>query len=286
MTRHFLSMHDLTRSELLNVLDIAERLELPQVLQGKGTALLFEKPSSRTRHSMEMAVVQLGGHPIVDNGDLDVRESIEDLTRVLIGYHFVIAARVFEHDKVVRMTKVAGDRSIINMLSDHEHPLQALADLMTLRQEFGSLGGRRIAWFGEFNNVARSLAIGARLLGAELVASCPEGFGPQPSDEVTNFHRPEEAAEWADCLVTDTWYSMGWEDEANERRPVFRPYQVNAELLGRANPNAVFLHCLPAHRGEEATNSVLDGRQSRIFREAHNRMHTARAVLAYVLGVR
>jgi ornithine carbamoyltransferase len=286
VTRHFLGMNDLSGSEVLAVLDLAERLELPQVLTGKGVALLFEKPSSRTRHSVEMAVVQLGGHPVVDTGELDKRESIEDLTRVLVGYHFAVAARVFQHEKVQRMAAVSGDRPILNMLSDYEHPLQGLADLLTLRQEFGDLSGRRIVWLGEFNNVARSLARGAALLGAELVACCPDGFGPQTDDDVRSVRRPEEAAEGADCLVTDTWYSMGWEDEANERRPVFRPYQVTVDLMSRAEPKAVFLHCLPAHRGEEATDEVLDGAQSRIFAQSHNRMHTARAALAFLLGVR
>ncbi len=286
MTRHLLGMNDLSGPDVLTVLDLAQRVELPQILQGRGVALLFEKPSSRTRHSVEMATVQLGGHPVVDTGDLDKRESIEDLTRVLIGYHFVLAARVFEHRKVQRMAAVSGDRPVLNMLSDHEHPLQGLADLMTLHQEFGDLRGRRIVWLGEFNNVARSLARGAGLLGAELTACCPEGFGPADSDEVRSVERPQEAVEGADCLVTDTWYSMGWEAEANERRPVFRPFQVTADLMSRANSSAIFLHCLPAHRGEEATDEVLDGAQSRIFAEAHNRMHTARAALAFLMGVR
>ena len=286
MTRHFLTMHDLSPGELSTVLDIAERWELPQVLRGKGVALLFEKPSSRTRHSMEMAVVQLGGHPIVDNAELGKRETVEDLARVLIGYHGVIAARVFDHVNVAKMAVVSGSVPVLNMLSDYEHPLQGLADLLTLRQEFGDLSGRRIAWLGEFNNVARSLARGAAMLGAELIACSPDGYGPGPKDGVVSIARPEEAVEGAHCLVTDTWYSMGWEKEADERRPLFRPYQITSDLLGRAEPNAVLLHCLPAHRGEEATNDVLDGPQSRIFAEAHNRMHTARAILAFLLGVR
>ena len=286
MTRHLLTIDDLSGPDILAVLDMAERVELPQILRGKGVALLFEKPSSRTRHSVEMATVQLGGHPVVDTGELDRRESIEDLTRTLVGYHFVLAARVFEHHKVQRMAAVSGDRPVLNMLSDHEHPLQGLADLMTLRQEFGDLRGRRLVWLGEFNNVARSLAGGAKLLGAELTACCPEGFGPSDTDDVRSVERPQDAVEGADCLVTDTWYSMGWEAEANERRPVFRPYQVTSDLMSRANPSAIFLHCLPAHRGEEATDDVLDGAQSRIFRQAHNRMHTARAVLAFLMGIR
>ncbi len=286
MTRHFLAINDLTPDELTNVLDLAERWELPQVLRGKGAALLFEKPSSRTRHSVEMAVVQLGGHPIVDSVELGKRETVEDLTRVLVGYHALIAARVFDHRNVAKMAAISGKVPVLNMLSDHEHPLQGLADLLTLRQEFGELAGLRIAWVGEFNNVARSLSRGVTMLGGELVACCPEGYGPRSEDHVPTIRRPEEAVEGARCLVTDTWYSMGWEKEADERRPVFRPYQINGDLLQRAEPDAVFLHCLPAHRGEEATDEVLDSPQSRIFPEAHNRMHTARAVVAFLLGVR
>jgi ornithine carbamoyltransferase len=274
MTRHFLAINDLTPDELTNVLDLAERWELPQVLRGKGAALLFEKPSSRTRHSVEMAVVQLGGHPIIDTVELGKRETVEDLTRVLVGYHALIAARVFDHLYVAKMA------------ADYEHPLQGLADLLTLRQEFNDLAGLRIAWLGEFNNVARSLSRGIGMLGGELVACCPEGYGPRNEDHVPTIRRPEEAVEGARCVVTDTWYSMGWEKEADERRPVFRPYQINGDLLQRAEPDAVFLHCLPAHRGEEATDEVLDSPQSRIFPEAHNRMHTARAVVAFLLGVR
>ena len=286
MIRHFLAINDLTPDELTNVLDLAERWELPQVLRGKGAALLFEKPSSRTRHSVEMAVVQLGGHPIVDSVELGKRETVEDLTRVLVGYHALIAARVFDHRNVAKMAAISGKVPVLNMLSDQEHPLQGLADLLTLRQEFGELAGLRIAWVGEFNNVARSLSRGVTMLGGELVACCPEGYGPRSEDHVPTIRRPEEAVEGARCLVTDTWYSMGWEKEADERRPVFRPYQINGDLLQRAEPDAVFLHCLPAHRGEEATDEVLDSPQSRIFPEAHNRMHTARAVVAFLLGVR
>lgn len=285
-TRHYLSITDLSPDELSLVLDIAERPTLPRVLAGKGAALLFEKPSSRTRHSVEMAVLQLGGHPITDTGPLDKREKIEDLTRVMIGYHAVVAARVFEHSKVERMSAVSPGTPIVNMLSDFEHPLQGLADLLTLRQEFGDLKGRRIAWLGEFNNVARSLRRGAAMLDADFVACCPEGFGPRTDDAVDVIARPAEAVEGAHAIVTDTWYSMGSEGEADERRPVFRPFQVTSTLLARAEPDAVFLHCLPGHRNEEATDDVFDSPQSRIFPEAHNRMHTARALFAFLFGVR
>ena len=285
MTRHFLRINDLDPDELTAVLDLAELASVRRVLDGQGAALLFEKPSSRTRHSMEMAVVQLGGHPISDTTELDKRETIEDLTRVLNGYHAVLGARVFAHEKVERMAAVS-QIPVVNMLSDDEHPLQGLADLLTLRQEFGSLRGRRIAWLGEFNNVSRSLALGAAMLDAELITCCPPGFGPLPLDQVAVVTRPEDAVEGADCVVTDAWYSMGREAEADERRPVFRPYQVNGALLERAEPGAIFLHCLPAHRGEEAADDALDGPNSRIFAEAHNRMHTARGLLAFLFGVR
>lgn len=288
--RHLLDVDDLTADELVAVLDLAERPTLPPVLAGRGAALLFEKPSARTRHSTEMAVVELGGHPVVDTGELGKRETVEDLARVLCGYHAVLAARVFEHSKVERMAAVSAV-PVVNMLSDEAHPLQALADVLTLRQEFGELDGRHLVWSGDFSNVARSLARAAGKLGMTMVAACPEGYGPSEVDHkampwLTSTTDPVSAVEGAHCVVTDAWYSMGQEAEADERRPVFRPYQVNAALLERARPDAVLLHCLPAHRGEEATDEVLDGPRSRIFREAHNRRHTARAAIAFLLGVR
>lgn len=288
--RHYLDVDDFTAEELVAVLDLAERPTLPPVLAGRGAALLFEKPSARTRHSTEMAVVELGGHPVTDTGELGKRETIEDLTRVLAGYHAVLAARVFEHAKVERMAAVSSV-PVVNMLSDEAHPLQALADVLTLRQEFGELDGRHLVWSGDFSNVARSLAKAAGTLGMTMVAACPEGYGPTDVDRkampwLSTTTDPVAAVEGADCVATDAWYSMGQEAEADERRPVFRPYQVNAALMERARPSAVFLHCLPAHRGEEATDDVLDGPRSRIFPEAHNRRHTVRAVIAFLLGVR
>lgn len=287
--RHLLDVDDLTPFELLEVLNLAEDRALAPVLSGKGVGLLFEKPSLRTRHSMEVAVVELGGHPVSDVGLLDERESIEDVTRVLSGYHAALGARVFAHDKVTRMAAVSSV-PVVNMLSDDAHPLQALADLLTIRQAFGDLQGRRIAWSGDFSNVARSLAKAAAMAGMSMVAACPDGHGPTDADlaAIPSLQRtlsPLEAAEGAHAIVTDAWYSMGQENSANERRPVFRPYQVTGEVMSRASSDAVFLHCLPAHRGEEATDEVLDGPQSRVFVEAHNRLHTARAVLAFLLGI-
>jgi ornithine carbamoyltransferase len=286
MTRHLTTMRDLSADDLVKILDLSEQFSIPQLLQGKGVALLFEKPSSRTRHSMEMAVVQLGGHPVTETLLLDERETVEDLVQVYTGYHAMIAARVFAHRHIDRMVAVAGNTPVINMLSDWEHPLQTLADLATLRREFGDLEGCRIAWVGEYNNVARSLAYGASLLGAQLVVASPEGYGPSEVEKVTFATNVLEAVDGAHAVLTDTWYSMGWEGEAEQRREVFRPFQVTESLMAHARPSAIFLHCLPAHRGEEVTNAVLDGPASRIFAAAHDRLHTARAALAFLLGVR
>ena len=295
--RHFLEVTDLTPVELTGVLDLAERpLDLvPRVLDGKGVALLFEKPSTRTRHSSEVAVVQLGGHPVTTRADevgLDERESTEDVTRTLQCYHAAICARVFDHRKLERMAAVARV-PVINLLSDVGHPLQTVADLLTLRQCFGRLQGLRIAWIGDFSNVARSLALGATMVGATVAVSTPPGYGPTMADhDLIALHggrlevhrRPADAVEDADCVVTDAWYSMGQESEKQARAQAFEGYTVNSALLAFANPEAVFLHCLPAHRGQEVTDDVLDGPQSRIWPEAENRLHAARAVLAFVLS--
>ena len=295
--RHFLEVTDLTAVELTGVLDLAERPidVVPRVLDGKGVALLFEKPSTRTRHSSEVAVIQLGGHPVTTRADevgLDERESTEDVTRTLQCYHAAICARVFDHRKLERMAAVASV-PVINLLSDVGHPLQAVADLLTLRQCFGRLSGLRVAWIGDFSNVARSLALGATMVGATVAVSTPPGYGPTMADhDLIALHggrlevhrRPADAVEDADCVVTDAWYSMGQESEKQARAQAFEGYTVNSTLLAFANPAAVFLHCLPAHRGQEVTDDVLDGAQSRIWPEAENRLHAARAVLAFVLS--
>jgi ornithine carbamoyltransferase len=295
--RHLLEVTDLTPPELLHLLDLAERpLDLlPRALDGKGVALLFEKPSARTRHSTEVAVIQLGGHPVTARGDevgLDQRESTEDVTRTLQCYHAAICARVFDHSKLERMAAVA-TVPVVNLLSDAGHPLQAIADLLTLRQCFGSLQGLRIAWVGDFSNVARSLALAATMVGATVAVSTPPGYGPTMVDhELVAMHggrldvsrRPADAVEDADCIVTDAWYSMGQEDERAARVKAFEGYTVTPSLLAFAKPAAVFLHCLPAHRGQEVTDDVLDGPQSRIWPEAENRLHAARATLAFLLA--
>lgn len=292
--KHFLDIDDLTRQDLVEVLDLAERAALPRLLEGCGVALLFEKPSLRTRNATEMAVVQLGGHPIsmrADEFGLDRREPVEDITRTLACYHAVIAARVFHHRTLERMAEVS-TVPVVNLLSDIAHPMQALADVLTLRQEFGSLEGRALAWVGDTNNVCRSLAIAASMLGMQVRIAPPPDyeFTEDELDELARagakpvqVSRPEDAVDGADAIVTDTWVSMGQEQEAGERYVDFAGFTVDDDLMKRAAAHAVFLHCLPAHRGEEVTASVLEGSHSRIWRAAENRMHTARALLAWVL---
>jgi ornithine carbamoyltransferase len=292
--RHLLEIDDLSRDELATVLDLAADPDPPRVLTGKGAALLFEKPSARTRNSMELAVFQLGGHPVTirpDEVGLDTRESVEDVTRTLQCYHAVIAARVFEHEKLERMTSVARV-PIVNLLSDAGHPMQALADILTARQLFGAVEGRKVAYVGDGNNVARSLALAAGMSGMEVAVATPATF-PLPAADIERIRAagiepqltddPFVAVDGADIVYTDAWYSLGQETEAAERRPVFRRYQVNADLLAAAGPQSVFLHCLPAHRGDEVTDDVVDGDQSQVWRQAENRMHAARGLLAWIL---
>ena len=294
MVRHFLEVDDLDRDELEAVLALAAAPSLPRVLEGRGAALLFEKPSARTRNSMEMAVVQLGGHPVTIRDEevgLDVRETVEDVTRILHSYHAVIAARVFQHRMLERMAAVARV-PVVNLLSDAGHPMQALADVLTMRQVLGDVAGRRVAYVGDGNNVCRSLVLAAGMVGMHVAVATPAGYEPSAGDQdrfrragvdVLITEKPAEAVEGADVVYTDAWYYMGQEAEANERRPVFRPYQVNTELMALAAPGAVFLHCLPAHRGDEVTNEVLDSAASQVWAQAENRMHAARGLLAWIL---
>jgi ornithine carbamoyltransferase len=293
-----LEITDLDGDELQHVLALSERTDLPRPLDGLGVALIFEKPSNRTRHSMEMAVVQLGGHPVYTRGEevgLDVRETVEDVTRVMAGYHGVLAARVFEHDKVVRMA-ACSPVPVVNMLSDLAHPLQALADVLTMQQVHGPLAGRTIAWLGDYNNVARSLAEACVLLGANVSLGCPVGYDATDAElerlntlgkgSVHQTHRAVDAVAGAIAVHTDTWTSMGQESEKADRVKVFESFRVDAPLLAAALPGAGFYHCLPAYRGYEVTAEVIDGPQSHVIAQAHNRLHAARGALAFLMGVR
>ena len=296
--RHLLNIADFSAEELVQVLHLAERTDLRPVLAGLGVALIFEKPSNRTRQSMEMAVVQLGGHPVYTRGEevgFDVRESVEDITMVMAGYHAMLAARVFEHAVVERMAAVSSV-PIINMLSDHSHPLQGLADALTMQQVHGQLEGKTVAYVGDYNNVARSLAEACVLLGADVALGCPVGYEATDVEierlnllgtgRVRQVHRADDAVEGALAVHTDTWTSMGQEAEKNERKQAFEGYTVTEQMMSRAAPNAGFYHCLPAYRGFEVAADVIDGPKSHVFRQAHNRMHAARGALAFLMGVR
>jgi len=281
--KHLLSIRELTASDIEWILAASEQPH-PRLLEGKGVALFFEKPSSRTRNSMELAAAQLGGHPVyIQPNELGIgsRESVADVTHTLACYHAIIAARVFDHGLLEQMAAVNA-ASVLNMLSGTEHPLQALADLLTVKQLLGRLEGAKIAFIGEGNNVSRSLAEACALVGAEFRIASPEGHGLGNAPNVRQVEDPEEAVDGADVVYTDVWVSMGGED-SDERRAAFEPYQVNESLMALTN-DAWFLHCLPARRGEEVTAPVIDGKRSGVWRQAENRMHTARGAMLWMLG--
>ena len=286
--RHLLDVDDLDAEALSDVLDLAERRDPPPVLEGLGVALLFQKPSNRTRVSMEMAVVQLGGHPVSLRGEevgMGEREAPADVARVLSGYCALIGARVFHHDDVADMAAAAAV-PVVNLLSDRAHPCQALADLLTLRQRFGRLEGLVVAWVGDGNNVCRSLIAAAALAGITVRVAAPVGYQPPAPPEVLVTSDPAEAVAGADAVFTDVWTSMGQEEEALRRRTAFAGFTVDDDLMARAAPEAVFLHCLPAHRGEEVTASVLDGPRSLVWQEAANRLAAQRGLLILLAGDR
>lgn len=298
MTVHLLDIADLEPGDLSCILELSVRSDLPAVLAGRGAALIFEKPSNRTRHSMEMAVVQLGGHPVYTRGEevgFDVREPVEDITRVMAGYHALLAARVFDHDVVRRMAAVSAV-PVVNLLSDVSHPLQALADVLTMTQVHGPLARRTVAYVGDYNNVARSLTEACVMLGANVRVSGPDGYLPTDvelerisalgSGTVEIASNPRAAVAGAIAVHTDTWTSMGQEAEKAERMAVFAGHQVTADLMAAAPPGAGFYHCLPAYRGLEVSAEVIDGPQSHVIAQAHNRMHAARGAIAHLLGVR
>ena len=284
--RDLISIADLSRRDLEQMLRMAEQ-DLGRPLEGQGVALLFQKPSARTRNSMEMAVVQLGGHPVYiqkEEVGLGTRETAEDVARTLACYHSVIAARVMDHRDLLAMA-AATETPLLNLLSDRAHPLQALADLLTVKQLVGRIEGARIAYVGDGdNNVCRSLAEACFLLGAELRIASPEGYQlSQAPPGTLQTSDPAEAVAAADVIYTDVWVSMGQDDEAEARRAALAPYQVDEALMDRS-AHAHFLHCLPARRGEEVTAGVIDGPRSAVWRQAENRMHTARAALAWMLS--
>lgn len=294
-TQHFLEIDDLTIEELTDVLNRSEIDNPPPCLTRQTIALLFEKPSTRTRHSIEAAITQLGGNSVYTRPEevgIDTRETAEDISRTLSGYHSAIAARVFDHEVLERMSSVS-KIPVINLLSNDSHPVQTLADLLTIKQEFKDLKGKNIAFIGDACNVAFSLAIGAHMVGANFVIAHPQDYGFDANAELKFATRnmavqstpdPVKAVEKADVIYADSWYAMGQEEQAQQRREDFAKFQVNDDLMFSAPEHAIFMHCLPAHRGEEVTNSVLDGPQSRIWKQAENRMHSIRGLLSVLLG--
>lgn len=307
--RHLIDIADFTADELREMLALAGRepAALGAPLAGAGAALIFEKPSNRTRHSMEMAVAQLGGHPVYTRGEevgFDTREPVEDIGRIMAGYHEVIAARVFDHATITRLADsvdaaaAAGEPTalVVNMLSDHSHPLQGLADALTMQQRLGDLAGKSVAYVGDWNNVSRSLAEISLLLGASVRLACPTGFDADEAElerlsgfgdgDITQTTRPTEAVAGAHAVHTDTWVSMGQEAEKDERRRQFEGYMVDEQMMSGADASAVFMHCLPAYRGWEVAADVIDGPQSVVYQQGHNRLHAARGGIAWCLGVR
>jgi ornithine carbamoyltransferase len=297
----FLDLADHSSAEIHDLLRLAATLKqewqqagnAPQ-LAGKVLALIFQKPSLRTRISFDVAMLQLGGHALYISPDeisMGVRESVADVARVLSGYTQAIMARVFAHQDIVELARWASV-PVINGLSDLAHPCQTLADLMTIYEIFGKLEGVRIAYVGDTNNVAYSLAVGAARVGAHLSIASPKGYEVEPELarqliaqglELSLTHDPIAAVKGADVVYTDTWVSMGQEKETVQRRAIFPPYQVNRALLSHAESHAVVMHCLPAHRGDEITDEVADGSQSALFQQAENRLHAQKAVLIRLL---
>jgi len=302
---HLVSLVDCSAAAIRRLLDLGARLKRRRrrgrELAGKTLALVFQKPSMRTRVSFEAAMARLGGSCIYlgpDEIGLGTRESARDIARVLSRYVDGIVARTFAHSAVEELAQHA-TVPVINGLSDSAHPCQALSDLMTIQERFGRLQGVRLGYVGDGNNVLHSLLQGCSRCGVSVAAAVPRGYEPDASvvtearhtaarfgAEVVVTHRPEDAAIGSDVLYTDVWTSMGQEREAARRRRIFRPFQINARLLALAKPRCIVMHCLPAHRGEEITDEVMEGRQSVVFDQAENRLHMAAAVLATLMAPR
>jgi ornithine carbamoyltransferase len=308
LTRNFLSILDLDPGELEAVLTLASRLKeerrlgrqapTSDVLAGQHVALLFEKPSLRTRCTFEIGIHELGGDylHVPHEVALRDREKLSDVARNLERWVPAIIIRTFAQQRLAAFAAAAPRLRVINALTNEQHPCQALGDCLTLVERWGSATGRTIAFVGDGNNVARSLMEAGALLGATIHLGCPDGYhlpervieqaraATSPRAEIRTFIDPAEAVHHADMVYTDTWTSMGFEAEAEERRQIFTPYQVNARLMALAKPNAFFMHCLPAHRGEEVTDEVIDSQASVVLDQSENRLHTQKAILLMVMG--
>jgi len=308
MAKDYLSVLDLSTTDLSRLLDLARQMKVDRrlgchaptagALAGRHVAMLFEKPSLRTRSTFEIAVKELGAETLhVPSAFADgTREPLDDVARNLERWVHALVIRTYAQEKVASMAAAASMLHVINALSDEQHPCQALADMMTLQEQWGSLRGRTMAFVGDGNNVATSLAHAAALLGVHFHIASPRGYELPPAvvdsardaahagTELRLFTDPREAVRGVDAIYTDVWTSMGQEREADRRKHIFAPYQVNAALMSGATPGALFMHCLPAHRGEEVASDVLDSPASVVFDQAENRLHTQKALLLMLLS--
>lgn len=303
--RNLISIADLTPEEIRQILQLARSLKEEwkrggneAILANRTLGMIFQKPSLRTRVSFDMAMIHLGGRALYlspDEIQLGRRESVKDAARVLSRYVDGIMARVFDHANIVELAVYAGV-PVINGLSDHEHPCQIIADLLTIQEKAGDLSRVKLAYVGDGNNVLNSLLFAASKVGMDISAASPAGYEPAPGvvrrarqfaresgSNILITNDPQEAVEEADIIYTDVWASMGQEAEREERLKVFPPFQVNSALLAQAKPSCLVMHCLPAHRGEEITDEVLDGSRSVAFDQAENRLHGQKAILALLL---
>lgn len=302
MSSHLLSIADLSYSDIINLLDTASDLKekrkrgkTTDELKNKTLAMLFEKSSTRTRISFEVAMTELGGHAIYLNykdAQLGRGESVADTARVMSRYVHAIMARVYKHETVTELSE-NGTVPVINGLSDLEHPCQLLADLLTIREYKGKFKGLNFAWIGDGNNVCNSAMLACAITGMKMTVACPEGYEPNAEilvkarelgGTVNIIRDPLKAAKKADILSTDVWVSMGDEEEYDQRLRNFKPYQINSKLLEQAKHDVMVLHCLPAHRGEEITGEVVDSPNSAVFDQAENRLHIQKALLLKLLS--
>ncbi|RDE08224.1 ornithine carbamoyltransferase [Pelagibacterium lacus] len=299
--RHFLDLKDFSAAQLRGILDLAHELkrrlkagERPPLLKDKVLAMIFERQSTRTRVSFDVGMRQLGGETLMLTGQemqLAREETIEDTARVMSRYVDAIMIRILSHDDLLDLAG-ASSVPVVNGLTRRSHPCQVLADIMTFEEHVGPLDGRKVAWIGDSNNVLASWVHATALFGNTLSVACPREYGPDQGllsdiadvEAVRLGTDPVEAIAQADLVITDTWVSMGDTDEG-ERRRILKPYQINTRLMANAAPGALFMHCLPAHRGDEVTDEVIDGPQSVVFDEAENRLHIQKAILCWVFGI-
>lgn len=304
--RHFLTLSDWTTRELWHIIQLAVFLKMEHqsggnrpILQNKALGMIFQKPSLRTRVSFEMGMQHLGGHALYLSPaeiGLGQRESVADVARVMSGYVQGIMARVFDHDHVTQLAQYASV-PVINGLSDQRHPCQAMADVLTIFEHFGNTKGLKVAYIGDGNNVAQSLLLASAHFGMHFRIATPVAYelpanvlveaakiAQQNDVTIETLHDANLAAENADVIYTDTWVSMGQEEETARRLAIMQPFQVNADLVKRANKDAIVMHCLPAHRGQEITDEVADGPHSVIFQQAENRLHAQKAILVKLMG--